>query len=192
MIVMNIRNLALAALLSALLLIPPAACSSNEQSPAPARQGNPANDNSWQADQRQAAQVGKLGDTFTVNDVRQQGNPYGGVIEVTVSDFGPATEGLVETDYYTPKGTIQQVFVALDQKSGKPYYDSQVQAFTDKGTVVDDINIYVNDPGLMAGPLTAGEHKEGLVAFDVPTGQTVEKVMWIDGYGTQHAVWSVK
>jgi hypothetical protein len=127
--------------------------------------------------------TGKIGDGLTI---QTDDDTH---LTVTVSDLKVAKP----SEFVTPTGVLYSVNVEEAVSQGS--FDANPLYFSARSAAGDsyDADLGGVDPqlGVGASEITAGQSVHGLVAFDVPKGQTISIVIMADPLGTQLATWNV-
>lgn len=128
-----------------------------------------------------AVQAGPFGTTMTVTE-------SGATAAYTVSNLRPVP---VDAQIVPPRGTMYAVDVVIDAQTGTTAYNGYY--FVAKAA--DGVNfppaIGAVRPDVDSGQLAAGQSLSAHVAFDVPEGQAITRVVLRDPKGNALAVWGI-
>lgn len=126
-----------------------------------------------------AVQAGPFGTTVTVTE-------SGATAAYTVSNLRPVP---LDAQIVPPRGTMYAVDVVIDAQTGTTSYNG----FYFVAKAADGSNfppaIGAVRPGVDSGELAAGQSLSAHVAFDVPEGQSITRVVLRDPKGNALAVW---
>lgn len=127
----------------------------------------------------QAVQAGPFGTTLTVTE-------SGATASYTVSNLSPVP---LDAQIVPPRGTMYAVDVVIDAQAGTTAYNGFyfVAKAADGSSFPPAVGAV--KPDVDSGELAAGQSLSAHVAFDVPEGQAITRVVLRDPKGNAVAVW---
>jgi hypothetical protein len=122
----------------------------------------------------------------------------GSTLQVTTSTTAAAytvanlRQAVPSNEYVTVQGTLMAVDVIVQTQSGTvPVNVNYFHARTEDGTQFDTFQMAMLPGQLTFGDLPQGQKLRGVVAFDIPPGQTIAQIVLSGPIGSQDGLWTV-